>query len=98
MGQPSWQGDTLHLTIRVQPKAAQERVMGWQGEQLKVALNAPPVDGAANKALCHFLAKQLGIAKGQVTLVRGEKSREKQLVIQGISPSIWQQFLERHGV
>ncbi|WP_442918243.1 DUF167 domain-containing protein [Magnetococcus sp. PR-3] len=94
----SWQGETLYLTVRVQPKASRERVMGWQGDHLKIALNAPPVDGAANKALCGFLAKQFGVAKGQVCIVRGEKSREKQLALHGVDQTMWAKFAQCHGL
>jgi uncharacterized protein (TIGR00251 family) len=46
-----------------------------------VRLHALPIDGKANEALVKWLAKELGIAQRDVTLVRGKTSRRKQLRI-----------------
>jgi uncharacterized protein (TIGR00251 family) len=54
---------------------------------VKIALAAPPVEGAANRALVGFVAKTLGVPKGQVTLVSGEASRRKAVEVIGISRS-----------
>jgi uncharacterized protein (TIGR00251 family) len=59
-------------------------MLGLHDGLLKIALTAPPVDGVANKALVEFVAKTLGVPKGQVTLVSGETSRRKTLEIVGI--------------
>lgn len=53
--------------------------MSWQA---KVA--APPVDGKANQALCRLVAKRAGVAPSRVSLIRGEKSRDKVLLVEGI--------------
>jgi uncharacterized protein (TIGR00251 family) len=60
-------------------------VAGLQGGAVKVRLTAPPVDGEANDALVRFLAKQLGVARSAVTLVRGHASRRKILCIEGLT-------------
>jgi uncharacterized protein (TIGR00251 family) len=60
-------------------------MLGLHDGLLKIALTAPPVDGAANKALVEFVAKTLGVPKGRVTLVSGETSRRKTLEVVGIS-------------
>ena len=44
---------------------------------LQAKVTAPPVDGKANKALCRLIAKRVGVAPSRVSVVRGEKSREK---------------------
>ncbi|OSM00446.1 DUF167 domain-containing protein [Magnetofaba australis] len=94
-----WSDDgALILTVRAQPRASKERVMGWHGQQIKIALNAPPVDGAANQALCHFLAKQLGVSKGAAAVISGEKSREKRVRIDGVSTADWETFVQRWGL
>jgi uncharacterized protein (TIGR00251 family) len=53
--------------------------------ELKIALTAPPVDGAANKALVEFVAKLLSLPKGGVSIASGEASRHKVLRVQGIA-------------
>jgi uncharacterized protein YggU (UPF0235/DUF167 family) len=58
-------------------------VAGVQGEELKVRLAAPPVDGAANAACCAFFAKLCKLPKSRVTLITGESSRHKRLLLAG---------------
>ena len=53
------------------------------GDALKVRLNAPPVDGKANKAMLRFLADKLGVATSLLSLVSGDKSRRKQVLVRG---------------
>jgi uncharacterized protein (TIGR00251 family) len=77
----TWQGATLVLNIRVQPRASQNAIAGVVGEQLKIRLTAPPVDGKANRALLKFLAKCCGVPHGQVTLLCGETGRNKRVRI-----------------
>jgi hypothetical protein len=52
---------------------------------IRVALTAAPVDGAANLALRELVAKRVGLPKGSVSVVSGEKSREKMLRLDGIN-------------
>ena len=75
--------DTL-LRVRVQPRASREDVIGEAEGRVRVALTAPPVEGAANDALRRFIAARLGVARGRVTLESGEKSREKTVRIAGM--------------
>lgn len=63
--------------VRVQPRASRAAFVGLHGSAVKVALTAPPVDGAANGALIELVAEVLGVPKRRVQLVRGEKSRQK---------------------
>lgn len=76
-------GDGL-LKLHVTPRGSRDQVSGWRGDVLCVKITAPPVEGAANAAVIKFVAKTLGVKKGQVELVSGEKSREKTLKISGM--------------
>jgi uncharacterized protein (TIGR00251 family) len=71
----------VRLRVHLQPRASHNRVVGSYGESLKIALTAPPVEGAANAALLRFLASQLNISVSALSLLRGEKSRDKQVLI-----------------
>lgn len=73
------------VTIRVYvaPRSSASKVVGEHNGALKVALTAPPVEGAANKALVELLAKLLGVPKGAVTIVSGEASRNKTVRVEG---------------
>lgn len=75
---------SAHLKIHLQPRAKENRIVGWHGESLKIRLTAPPVDQKANEALIGFLAETLGVPKRDVTIVAGEKSREKLIRIEGL--------------
>jgi uncharacterized protein (TIGR00251 family) len=73
----------VEIFLYVQPRASRSKIAGIQGEELKVALTAPPVDGAANKACRIFLARLCNIPRRRVLLVAGETSRHKRLLLEG---------------
>ena len=77
-----WDGAGLILRVQVQPRASHNEFAGIHAGALKVRLTSPPVDGQANAALIAFLAEAFGVAKRQVTLLKGETGRAKQLRIQ----------------
>lgn len=74
----------LYLSVKLQPRASQNRIQGVQGAELKISVTAPPVDAAANNALMAFLAERLGIGRSAVELIRGQTSRHKVLRISGL--------------
>lgn len=78
----SWQGNSLTLNVRVQPRASRDEIAGVHGQQLKIRLTAPPVDGKANQTLLKFLAKTCGVPIGKVTLLSGETGRNKRVRIE----------------
>ncbi len=73
----------VEIFLCLQPRASRNKVVGLQGDELKVSLTAPPVDGAANKACCAFLAKLCGLPKSRVRLISGDTSRHKRLLLEG---------------
>ena len=72
------------LSIRVVPRAPRTKVDGERAGAILVRLAAPPVDGAANDALVAFLAAALRLPRRQVTIVSGEKSRDKRVRVEGL--------------
>lgn len=73
------------IKIYVSPRASSNKVVGAHNGAIKVSLTAPPVEGAANKALIEFLAKTLSVPKGSVQLMSGETSRNKVVRVSGIT-------------
>ena len=73
------------LPIKAIPNASRSEVSGWEQDALKIKLQAVPEDGKANKELLRFLSKTLKIAKSDIALDSGEKSRHKRLIISGIT-------------
>ncbi|WP_313667385.1 DUF167 family protein YggU [Atlantibacter sp.] len=83
--------DRLTLRLYIQPKASRDAIIGLHGDEVKIAITAPPVDGQANAHLVKFLAKQFRVPKSQVTIEKGETGRHKQIMIfepQQIPPAI----------
>ena len=69
------------LTVRVTPKSSKSKITGIIGEELKIMLNAPPVDGKANQELIKILSKTFSIPKRNITLLSGETSRSKSILL-----------------
>lgn len=90
-------GDSVRLTVHVQPRASRTELAGMHGSALKVRLHAPPVEGAANDELVRFLASELGIAKRDVTIISGHSSRGKTVQLDGISAARVQSLVAVSG-
>jgi uncharacterized protein len=75
----------VEILVHVQPRASRTKLVGEHGDRLKIALAAPPVDGAANDELLRFLAETLGVAKRDVELLQGATGRQKLVRVNGLS-------------
>ncbi len=77
------------LAVRVQPGAKKTAITGVYGDgenaQLKVAVQAPPLEGRANAALAAFLAETFSLPKNAVELLSGESGRSKVFLLQGVT-------------
>jgi uncharacterized protein (TIGR00251 family) len=74
------------LAVRVTPRAARDAIGPWRQGRLTIRTTAPPVDGAANKALCQLLASTLRLPASAVQVVRGQRGRDKLVRIMGLTP------------
>jgi uncharacterized protein len=84
------------IRVRVQPRARKNGFAGKIGEEWKLQLTAPPVDGKANQACIEFLARGLGIPQSRVRVASGEKSRHKLLELDGVSVAEFLRFTEAY--
>ena len=77
------------LAVRAQPGAKKTAITGVYGEgheaQLKVAVQAPPVEGRANEALIAFLAEYFSLSRGSVELISGVLSKSKVFLLRGVT-------------
>lgn len=73
------------FAVRVQPRASRSDVAGELDGALKVRLAAPPVDGEANEELIRLMSKLFNVARSQIVIRSGQTSRNKLIVIDGIS-------------
>jgi uncharacterized protein YggU (UPF0235/DUF167 family) len=72
------------LSIRRTPRAARERLAAGPDGGFAAHVTAPPVEGAANDALCRLVAKAAGVAPSRVSVVRGQRSRWKVVRVDGL--------------
>ena len=73
------------LSVHVVPNAKIDKVVGEQGGAIKIKLRAPAVESKANAALINLLAERLKVPKLKIVLLRGHKSRDKLVRIDGLS-------------
>ena len=73
------------LNVRAQPRSSKAGIDGLLGDAVKVRVRCAPVDGKANKELVETLADEFGIAKSSVVFRSGETSKQKRLLLRGVS-------------
>lgn len=80
------------LAVRAQPGAKKTAIVGVYGEgdaaQLKIAVNAPPIEGRANEALIAFLSKHFDIPKSAIELISGDLGRSKVFRLRGVTRAV----------
>jgi uncharacterized protein (TIGR00251 family) len=72
------------IDVRLTPRAARERLVPGADGAYAAHVTAPPVEGAANDALCRLVAKAAGVAASRVSVVRGQRSRRKVVRVDGV--------------
>ena len=73
------------VDVLVQPRASRVKIGPVHGDRLKIAVTAPPVEGAANDAVVEAFASALGRPKRDVAVTAGHASRRKTVTICGAS-------------
>ncbi|MEP5167955.1 MAG: DUF167 domain-containing protein [Shimia thalassica] len=68
------------ITVRVTPKASRNAVKVEDG-QIRVYVTTVPEGGKANAAVQKLLAKQMGLAKSRLVLIRGQTARDKTFLV-----------------
>ncbi len=75
----------LEFEVRVTPRAARSALVGVEQGVLHVRLSAPPIEGAANRALLALLSEVLALPRAQIVLAAGERSRRKRVAVRGLA-------------
>ena len=73
------------IVVYCQPGAKQTQCVGLHDGKPRIQLKAPPVDGAANKALIAFLSDLCGVRKSAITIELGASGRTKRVEVAGVS-------------
>jgi uncharacterized protein (TIGR00251 family) len=87
----SWQGEDLILHCHLQPKAANDEIVGVHGDRLKIRITAPPIDGKANQHIINWFSKLFKVPKKDISIVQGKLGRQKTLLIR--SPKVLPEFI-----
>ena len=83
------------LKVSVQPRSSREEPAGLYNGALKLKLTAPPTEGAANEACLALLARLFEIPKSRVRILRGHRSRQKWVRMEGLTRA---GIMERLGI
>ncbi len=81
------------LTVYLQPGAKKSGIVGLHDGNIKIKVNAPPVDGKANAALIDFLSEFFDVPKSTITIISGDKSRLKKVAITNLSDTQQQKII-----
>jgi uncharacterized protein (TIGR00251 family) len=76
----------IRLKVRVIPNARKNEVVGFTGDEIRLKVKAPAVDGKANAALIEFLAELTDVPRSKIQIKAGEKARIKVVELEGPSP------------
>jgi uncharacterized protein YggU (UPF0235/DUF167 family) len=82
------------IAVRLIPRARVNELAGRRDGVLLVRVIAPPEGGRANAALCRVIAKRAGVGTRSVSVVRGARSRQKIVQVDGISAADLARALE----
>ncbi len=89
--------DTI-INIRLIPRASTNKIVGVLDDAIKIRLQAPPIEGKANKALIKFLSKQLKLPASHITIISGETNRNKRILIYEATKDYIIEKLELQGL
>ena len=76
--------DGVVIRVHVQPKARREQIIGMHGGRIKLAVTEPPDKGKANEAVVRLIAAKLNLSASRVELLRGDTSRQKDLLVRNL--------------
>ncbi len=76
----AWHASGSVLSVVVTPRSGVSAANGVESGALRIRLTAPPVEGAANKALVRFLADLAKVAPSRVRIVAGASGRHKRVL------------------
>jgi uncharacterized protein (TIGR00251 family) len=78
-------GESIRLAVKVTPNAGRNEITSFKEGVLQVRIAAPPEKGKANKELTDFLSEVLGVKKSSILIIKGQTSRNKVIIIEGMS-------------
>ncbi len=84
----------VRLSVHVQPRAGQNKVVSYDGKVLSLKIKAAPVKGSANEEVIEFLSDMLDIPKSNISIERGLSGKQKLVDITGLNLKIIEQRIK----
>jgi hypothetical protein len=78
--------DGATIEVKATPRASANALIGERDGRLVVKLTAPPLEGKANRELTKLLGKALGVAPSTIEILKGQSSRDKVVLVHGLTP------------
>lgn len=75
------------IRVRLKPSAGADEIAGERDGVLQVRVSAPPQQGRANEALRRLIARRARVGVQRVSIVRGERARDKLVRVEGVEAS-----------
>jgi uncharacterized protein (TIGR00251 family) len=72
------------ISLRVTPGASRDALVGWRGDVLRLRVTAPAQRGKANEAVLRLLAAALRVERRRLRIIRGQTSRQKVVLVDGL--------------
>jgi uncharacterized protein (TIGR00251 family) len=88
----------LIINALLTPRSSRNKILKIHDGALKIAIQAPPVDGAANDELVKFLAKTFGLARRDILITSGHAAKRKTLALSGLTKKQLLDILDRLGL
>lgn len=86
--------DGIKVNIKVIPNSSRCEIIGIDDNSIKIKLDVPPIEGKANEKCIKFLSKLLDVPKSSITIISGEKSKNKLVNIKGDPDRLYSQICD----
>lgn len=90
--------DGVSFSILLTPRASKTEIYGLQGGSIRIKVSSPPIENKANLECIELLAKVFNTAKSGVSILKGHRSRRKEVHIQGLTCQRAEEILNEHIV
>ena len=77
--------DGVVLKLKVAPNASKTQIQGLWQDRLRIRIQAPPVEGKANAAICKWLAAIFSLRQNEIEILQGERGSMKTILLKGKS-------------
>ena len=85
MKKKGFAGSDPVFKVKVAPRSCTNKILGFEGDVLKIKVKSAPIDGSANRDLIRLLSKHLKVAQERIEIISGYRSRLKRIRLHGMT-------------